>query len=65
MLLALGLTAVLSQPFAPGQGVLPSGTFCFDGIHLILVNDMHAAGTTHLLCRGSLSSEWHRLQVTY
>ena len=24
-LLALGLSAVLSQPFAPGQGVLPSG----------------------------------------
>ena len=28
-LLALGFTAVLAQPFAPGQGVLPSGMQMF------------------------------------
>lgn len=28
-LLALGLSAVLAQPFAPGQGVLPSGASVF------------------------------------
>ena len=27
-LVALGFTAVLAQPFAPGQGVLPSGAAC-------------------------------------
>ena len=32
--LAVGLTVTLAQPFAPGQGVLPSGVDC--GLRIFL-----------------------------
>ena len=41
MLLALGFSAVLAQPFAPGQGVLPSGANRFAQF----VNFLHRAQT--------------------
>lgn len=36
-LLAMGITVALAQPFAPGQGVLPSGQSLIDCFHRLLL----------------------------